>query len=570
MTKTKAILIATLLTLNISGVWACTNLLVTKGASVDGSTMITYSADSYALFGALYHYPATDYAPGSTLSIYEWDTGDFLGEIEQVSHTYSVVGNMNEHQVAISETTYGGREELVDTTGIMDYGSLMYIGLQRSKTAREAIKVITELVEKYGYYSSGESLSIADPNEVWVLELIGKGVGRKGAVWVAQRIPDGYVSAHANQARITHFESEQRKSNKSISSKNMKKLFEPEVETVYAHDVIDFARKQNYFSGKDSEFSFSDVYNPLDFGGLRFCEARVWSFFRVVDPSTERFLSYINGETKERMPLWVKPTQKISAQDMKNFMRNHYEGTPLDMTQGMGSGAYNSPFRPSPLTYKVDSVEYFHERPVGTQQTGFTFVAQMRNWLPDPIGGILWFGVDDATTNLYVPMYCGITEVPHSFSSDNGSLFEFSWSSAFWVNNWVGNMTYNRYSHMMPEVKKHQEKWETFFNEAVKNADKFAMTNDTIKMRQFLTDFSLAQAETALKAWTKLGQFLMVKYLDGVTKVETDGVFEQNDKKLPSKVLRPGYSEDVNRKTFVTPNPERFRMKSSEEMQQRK
>ena len=570
MTRKKAILIASLVILNISGLFACTNFLVTKGASIDSSTMITYSADSYALFGALYHYPAADYPEGSTLAVYEWDTGNFLGEIEQISHTYSVIGNMNEHQVSIGETTYTGREELIDTTGIMDYGSLIYIALQRAKNAREAIKVMTELVEKYGYFSSGESFSIADPNEVWILELIGKGTNNKGAVWVAQRIPDGYICAHANQARITTFPLEQKKSSKSISSKNIKKLFNPEVEVVYAHDVIEFARKQKYFSGKDSEFSFSDTYNPLDFGGLRFCEARVWAFFRAVDPSTEHFISYINGETKERMPLYVKPTHKISAQDMKNFMRNHYEGTPLDMTQGMGCGAFNSPFRASPLTYHVDSVEYFHERPVGTQQTGFTFVAQMRNWLPDPIGGILWFGVDDATTNLYIPIYCGITEVPNSLSINNGSLLDFSWTSAFWVNNWVGSMAYNRYSEIIPEIKTAQVKWETFFNTAVKNADQFAITNDTVKMRQFLTDFSLAQAETALKAWTKLGQYLMVKYLDGITKVEKNGIFEQNEQHIPSKVTRPGYSEEYNRKTFVTPDPERFRMKSSEEMQNRK
>jgi len=570
MTRKKAILIASLVILNISGLFACTNFLVTKGASVDSSTMITYSADSYALFGALYHYPAADYPEGSTLAVYEWDTGNFLGEIEQISHTYSVIGNMNEHQVSIGETTYTGREELIDTTGIMDYGSLIYIALQRAKNAREAIKVMTELVEKYGYFSSGESFSIADPNEVWILELIGKGTNNKGAVWVAQRIPDGYICAHANQARITTFPLEQKKNSKSISSKNIKKLFNPEVEVVYAHDVIEFARKQKYFSGKDSEFSFSDTYNPLDFGGLRFCEARVWAFFRAVDPSTEHFISYINGETKERMPLYVKPTHKISAQDMKNFMRNHYEGTPLDMTQGMGCGAFNSPFRASPLTYHVDSVEYFHERPVGTQQTGFTFVAQMRNWLPDPIGGILWFGVDDATTNLYIPIYCGITEVPNSLSIHNGSLLDFSWTSAFWVNNWVGSMAYNRYSEIIPEIKTAQVKWETFFNTAVKNADQFAITNDTVKMRQFLTDFSLAQAETALKAWTKLGQYLMVKYLDGITKVEKNGIFEQNEQHIPSKVTRPGYSEEYNRKTFVTPDPERFRMKSSEEMQNRK
>ena len=569
MTK-KIFLVFSLAIFNFALVHACTNLLVAKNASSDGSTMITYSADSYWLFGALYHYPAANYPNDTLLSVYEWDTGKYLGKIPQVAHTYSVIGNINEHQLAIGETTYGGREELIDTTGIIDYGSLIYITLQRAKTAREAIKTMTELVAKYGYSSEGESFSIADPNEVWILELIGKGSGNKGAVWVARRIPDDCISAHANQARITTFPLESRKSAKSISSKNIQKIFNPEVETVYAYDVIDFARSKGYFHGKNEEFSFSDTYNPLDFGGLRFCEARVWAFFSAIDTTLNHYISYINGETKERMPLWIKPSSKISAQDLKGFMRNHYEGTPLDMTKGFESGPYNTPFRPSPLTYKVDGIEYFHERPIGTQQTGFTFVAQMRNWLPNPVGGILWFGVDDATTNLYVPMYCGITSVPTSFAQDNGSLLEVSWTSAFWVNNWVASMVYNRFSHLMPEVKVAQNKWETFFNEAVKQADEFAITTDSVRMHKFLTDFSEAQANIAISEWKKLGEFLMVKYLDGVTKGEQNGTFEQNDKHIPNKVIRPGYPEDYNRKIFVTPHPERYRLKSNEEMEKRK
>ena len=390
--KLKQLFLLTFIAASITVSNACTNLLVAKGASVDGSTMITYSADSYWLYGALYHQPAATYPAGSMRKVYEWDTGKYLGEIPQVAQTYNVFGNMNEHQLSISETTFTGLKELIDTTGLIDYGSLIYITLQRAKTAREAIVVMTNLVKDYGYYSSGESFSIADPNEVWIMEMIGKGVGNKGAVWVAMRIPDDCVSAHANQARITTFPLQSKKNPKSISSKNISKIYNPEVEVVYAADVISFARTQGLYEGTDADFSFSDTYNPLDFGGLRFCEARVWTFFRQIDPSINRFYSYINGETRERMPLWVKPTHKLSARDLMRVMRDHYEGTELDMTVGAGSGPYNTVFRPSPLTYKVDGVEYYHERPIGTQQTGFTFIAQMRNWLPNPIGGILWFG----------------------------------------------------------------------------------------------------------------------------------------------------------------------------------
>ena len=546
--------------------WACTNFLVGKDATIDGSTMVTYSADSYSLFGALYHYPAATHTEGAMRPVYDWDTGKYLGEIPEAAQTYNVVGNMNEHQLTIGETTYGGREELVDTTGLIDYGSLIYITLQRAKNAREAIRTMTDLVAQYGYCSSGESFSVADPQEVWILEMIGKGVGNKGAVWVARRIPDDCISAHANQARITTFPLEGKKSPNSLCSKHIDRLQEPQIDVVYSDDVISFARKKGYFKGKDEEFSFSDTYNPLDYGGIRWCEARVWAFFNALNDSMAQYLDYINGESLRRMPLWVKPNQKITLETMRGRMRDHYEGTPLDMTMGAGSGPYATPFRPSPLTYEVDSVEYYHERPVATQQTGFTFVAQMRSWLPDAIGGILWFGVDDATGNLYVPMYCCLTKVPISFSEKNGSLLDFSWTSAFWVNNWVCNMAYTRYSDMIPEIKAEQKKWETYFETAAKQADSFAQSYDSTSMVQFLTDFSNAQAETAITAWKKLGERLMVKYLDGVTKPETNGVFDRDDYNNPKKIIRPGYNEDFNREEFVKPDPERFRVKSKDEL----
>ncbi len=544
----------------------CTNFLVGKNASTDGSTMVSYSADSYMLYGALYHYPAADYPAGSHLSVYEWDTGKYMGEIAQVAHTYNVVGNMNEHQLCIAETTFGGRPELVDTTAILDYGSLIYITLQRAKTAREAIAMMTDLVKRYGFASAGESFSIADPNEVWILEMVGKGVDlkknrkgelvnkNKGAVWVAVRIPDDCVSAHANQARITTID------------------FSDKANVLYADDVITFARKQGYFDGKDEEFSFSDTYNPLDFGGIRFCEARVWAFFRKIAPETDRFFSYINGEPVERMPLWVRPTEKISCDDLQNHMRDHYEGTALDMTVGMGAGCSYSPFRKSPLTWTVDSVEYFHERPIATQQTGFSFVAQMRSWLPAPLGGILWFGVDDATFSVYTPMYCGMTSVPRCFDLNNGSLLEFSWTSAFWIYNWVAQMVYPRYAELLPEVQKEQKLWAKRFAERVAQADHEAvqlLQTDREAAVDFLTEFSRTQAEESTLSRKALGEYLMVKYLDGITKVEKNNRFLQNDKCIPPTVVRPGYTDDYNRKV-VSEDAERFRYKSQEELKNRK
>ena len=533
----------------ISG-YSCTNFLAGKAATTDGSTLISYSADSYFLYGALYYYPAATYPAGTMLDIHDWDSGKYLGKIKQVEKTYAVVGNMNEHQLCIGETTYGGREELVDTTAIMDYGSLIYITLQRAKTAREAIKVMTDLVAEYGYYSEGESFSIGDPNEVWVMDMIGKGPGNKGAVWVAMRIPDDCVSAHANQSRITTF---------PYDDKN---------NCLYSEDVIVFAREKGYFKGKNKDFSFSDTYAPLDYTALRICEARVWSFFRKVNPEMDKYISYIKGETKERMPLWVKPTTKISAQNFKDYMRDMYEGTELDITKGVGAGPFGSKLRHSPLTFKVDGVDYVHERPIATQQTGFTFVAQMRSWLPDYIGGILWFGVDDAATSLYVPMYCGIHGVPECYNENNGNLLEYSPTSAFWTYNWVANFAYSKYSYMLPDIKKVQTHWENNFNSLVNVIDKVTINMTETEAREFLTSFSHLQAENSTAAWKKLGEYLLVKYMDGNIKKEANGKFMENEFHIPPGIIRAGYPEEFLRE-MVKQNPG-LRQKTEEELNNRK
>ena len=546
----KRIILILTLAFTIQGIFACTNFLVGKAATLDGSTLISYNADSYFLFGALYHYPAGSYAQGTMLDIHEWDTGKYLGKIKQVEKTYSVIGNMNEHQLSIAETTFGGRPELVDTTAVMDYGSLIYVTLQRAKTAREAIKVMTDLVAEYGYYSEGESFSIADPNEVWIMEMIGKGAHNKGAVWVAQRIPDDCVSAHANQARITTF---------PYDDKNV---------CLYSEDVIAFAREKGYFKGKNKDFSFSDTYAPLDYVALRACEARVWAFFRKFDPTIEKYISYIKGETAERMPLWIKPTIKLTAQKLKECMRDQYEGTEFDMTKGIAAGPFGSKLRCSPLTFKVDSVEYVHERPTATQQTGFTFVAQMRSWMPDYIGGILWFGVDDAATSLYLPMYCGINTVPECYRHDNGSLLKYSSTSAFWTYNMVANYAYSKYSYMFFDIKKVQTKWENDFNALVPAIDKVAVGMSEADARIFLTDFSVAQAENSTAAWKKLGEYLLVKYMDGNIKREKDGKFVQNDSKIPLNLIRAGYPEMFLRK-MIKENPG-LKTKSELEMNNRK
>ena len=496
MLKKSFLTLTALAFLAIAPASACTNFLVGKNATTDGSTFITYAADSYYLFGALYHYPAAVHPAGTMRDVYEWDTGKYLGKIKEAEQTFNVIGNMNEFQVSIGETTFGGREELVDTTGIIDYGSLMYIALQRSKTAREAIQTMTNLVAEYGYYSSGESFSIADPDEVWIMEMIGKGTGSKGAVWVALRVPDDCVSAHANQARIT-----------TIPFKDKKNC-------MYSKDVVSFAREKGYFTGKDSEFSFSDVYNPLDYSGLRICESRVWSFFRQVNPEMDKYISYVKGETKERMPLWIKPVNKLSKNDLTGFMRDMYEGTELDMTKGYAAGAFGTKLRHSPLTFKVDGVDYGHERPIATQQTGFSFVSQMRSWLPDYMGGIHWFGVDDAASNVYVPIYCSTNEVPLCFDEKNGSLLDYSPTSAFWTFNYVSNFAYGKYLPMMADVRKKQKELEAAFDQEQIKVESDALALTEPEARKFLTTYSMRVSENSTHEWKKLSEFLLVKFMD--------------------------------------------------------
>lgn len=538
------------LALTINSANACTNFLITKGASADGSTMISYAADSHVLFGELYYWEGGTHAEGEMLPIIEWDTQKPLGEIKQVKKTYTVVGNMNEHQVAIGETTYGGRGELGSQKGaIMDYGSLIYVTLQRAKTAREAIKTMAELVEKYGYYSSGESFSIADKNEVWIMEMIGKGEGEKGAVWVARMIPDGFISGHANQARITTFPLDGNKS--SISSENLDGIMNPGVTTAYHKDVISFARQKGFFDGKDKNFSFSDVYAPLNFGGARFCEARVWSMFRQVNDNMEQYEDYAAGHNLEnRMPLWIKPKNKISVKDMFSFMRDHFEGTSLDMTKDVGAGPYKVPYRWRPLSWEVDGEEYFNERAVATQQTGFSFVTQSRNWLPDPVGGLFWFGVDDAASSVYTPIYCGLQQVPETFAVGNGSMGEWSDDAAFWVFNQVSNFAYTRYSDIHPIIKEVQEKYENQNINYVNMVDKAAAElykENPEQVKDFITEFSVNTANNLVHDWKKLYQFLFMKFMDGNVKETKGREFLDNGYGV-LKLNQPGYGEEFYQK----------------------
>ena len=531
---------------------ACTNFLVTKGASVKGSTMITYAADSHQLYGELYYLPAKDYPQGTLVDVIEWDTRKYMGKISQVAHTYSVVGNMNEHQLAIGETTYGGIETLLDTTAIVDYGSLIYLTLQRAKNAREAIKVMSDLVSEYGYASEGESFSIADANEAWIFEIIGKGSNNRGAVWVARRIPDGYISGHANQARIQTFPlSTGKKNSIAITSKELNRVSDPLVECVYAYDVIDFARSKNLFKGKDAEFSFSDTYNPITFSGARFCEARVWSFFKSVNADMNQYFNYISGaDLSKRMPLWIKPDHKISDYDMMNFMRDHLEGTPLDMRKDIGAGPLGLPYRWRPLVWKIDTSKnalvYCNERTVATQQTGFVFVAECRNWLPDPVGGIFWFGVDDAATTVFTPMYCGITTIPECFKVGNGDMLTYSPTSAFWLFNQVANFCYTRYDMISADAQKVQKQLEINYISKTDSVDAEAVklsAKDVNLGREYLTNYSGAMAQNTFNKWKTLSEYLLVKYIDGNIKKEKDGKFERNRWGNPVMPSQPGYSE---------------------------
>ncbi len=508
---------------------ACTSLIATPGATADNSVMITYAADSHNLYGELYSSPAKDHPKGAMRKVHDWDTGKYLGEIPQVSHTYATIGNMNEHGLAISESTWGGREELVDTTGIIDYGSLIYITLERAKTAREAIGVMTSLVNDYGYASEGESFSIADGKEAWIMDLIGKGGKEKGAVWVARRIPDGMISGHANHPRIHKFP-----------------LNDPE--TLYSPDVIDFARKQGYYEGKDEDFDFSRTYAITDFGALRGCDARVWSFFNNHASGMDKYLPWIMNGEEEVMPLWVKPDSALTVRDMQWAMRDHFEETPFDMTEDVGAGPYKVPYRWRPMTFKVDDVEYTHERAIATQQTGFTFVAQLRDSVPEPMKGVLWFGVDDTNTCVYVPVYSCVTKVPHCYAHGNGDMLTLSWDAAFWVHNYVANQAYNRYSQMIPDIRRVQNGLEDSIAASVAATESQVRSlprKQQIKKLQALTDY---WANHSTREFKKLGDYLFVKYLDGNIKKETEpGVFLRTEEGQCAYPEFGGYSEEYFR-----------------------
>ena len=514
---------------------ACTNLLVGKNASADGSTIITYAADSHTLFGDLQYLPAADHAPGAMREIVDWDSGKRLGAIPEVAHTYAVVGNMNEHQVTIAESTWGGHEQLWDTSGksIIDYGSLMYIALQRSKTAREAIKCMTELVAKYGYASEGESFSIGDPNEIWIMDMIGKGPEELGAVWVAIRIPDDCIAGHANNPRIWKFDMKDKKN------------------VMYSKDVISFAKKKGLYSGKDADFAFAPVYQKFDAGALRGCDARVWSYFNRFHKGMDAYLPFIYGKTRadaDVMPLYVKPDRKVSVRDMQEMMRDHFEGTPFDMTVDPGATtAYGVPYRWRPMDFEVDGVKYSQERAIATQQTGWVFAAQMRSWLPDEVGGCFCFGVDDANTAVFVPMYCCITQVPESYRQGKADMYTLDWDCAFWVNNWVANQAYARYSQMIGDIRKVQGAIEDGFakQQSVIEAQATSLlTTDRDAAIRLLTNYSVNAGQDATARYKKLGEYLFVKYLDGNIKKEKDGKFERNEWGTPASPTFAGYNQE--------------------------
>ena len=544
---------------------ACTNILVTQGASVDGSALISYAADSHGLYGELYYAPAGVWKAGDMRQINEWDTGKYLGMIPQVARTYKRVGNMNEHQLIIAETTYGGRPELEDPNGVMDYGSLIYVALERAKTAREAIDIVVDLANTYGYYSSGESFSIADTKEVWVMDLIGKGPGNKGIVWVARRVPDGYICAHANQARISTFP-----------------LNDPE-NCIYAPDVISFAREKGYFNGEDKDFSFCDAYAPLDFSGMRACEARAWSAFNILCDGKFTFLDENGNEVtrdaydyidyamgydqSKRFPLFVKPARKISMKNVADAMRDHYEGTPMDMTQDIGAGGNALPYRWRPMGFEHEGQKYVNERAIATQQTGFWFVGQSRGWLPDTIGGVIWFGCDDAATSYLTPIYTNTEDVPESFRVGNGNMVTYSPTSAFWMTNRVANACYKAYDMMFPTVDAEIDAWENAMVEAVAAADQEALklynaaqekprkqvkrssskkiADPYAEVKAYLTDFSVSNAQKIFSKWVALEELLLVKFIDGNVKAQNeDGSFVTNEHtdRIPAKISQPGYT----------------------------
>lgn len=515
---------------------ACTNFIVGKGASINGSVICTYNADDYGMFIGLDHYPAGTHKMGEMRQVYDWDSKVYRGQIPEAPVTYNVIGNINEYQVTIGETTYGGREEMVDSTGILDYGSLIYIALQRSKTAREAIQIMTTLAETYGYNSGGETFTICDPNEAWIMEMMGKGPGSKGVVWVAQRIPDNAICAHANQSRIGKFNMKDRQN------------------VLYSKDVIKFARQKGWFKGKDADFSWKMVYAAPDFSGRRFCDARVWAFFNHFKSGFDRYLPWALGKdpNAEDMPLWVVPDRKLSIQDVQMAMRDHYEGTPLATdTLDFGGGIWQMPYRPTPLTFKVDGKSYFNERPTSTQQTGFSYVSEMRSWLPREIGGVLWFGNDDGNMIAYTPIYCGNTIQPECYNTPGADAVTFSLKNAFWVCNWVSNMVYPRYSQLFPELKAVRDSLEHSYFAQQQEVEAHAAilyANDKAAALKYLNDYSNLQAQRMLGRWNELAVYLIVKYNDMAVKPTKNGQFLCLPTGLGAKVKRPSYPASFAKK----------------------
>ena len=516
----------------VSEAEACSNFIVGKNASVDGSVMCSYSADDYGMFQYLCHYPAAKHAKGEMRKIYDWDTNKYHGEIPEAAETYNVIGNINEWQVTIGETTYGGREEMVDSTGIMDYGSLIYVALQRSKSAREAIKVMTTLANTYGYNSEGETFTICDPNEAWIMEMMGKGAGSKGAVWVALRIPDDAICAHANQSRIGKFNMKDKKN------------------VMYAKDVVSFARRKGWFQGKDADFSWKMAYAKPDFSGRRFCDARAWAMLNhFYDMSP--YLDWALGKNPDAqdMPLWVVPNKKVSVKDVENVMRDHYEGTPLSVADGsdIGGGIWEMPYRPTPLMYKVDGKQYFNERPVSTQQSGFVFVSQMRSWLPREIGGVFWFANDDANMAAFTPVYCSMTQRPECYNTPGVDAVHFSKKNAYWVCNMTSNMVYPRYSLMFPTLKEVRDSLDNSYFAAQAGVEKKAQelyAQNPQAAVKYLNDYSVEKAQQMLARWNQLFEFMVVKYNDMIIKpTDKNGNFEKTPYGLGARPARPGYPE---------------------------
>lgn len=539
-----AALAATLISFSSADALACTNMLVGKKASVNGATMISYNADSHTLYGELYFTPAADHAPGAMRKVIEWDTNKPLGEIPQPAHTYRVVGNVNEWQVTIAESTWGGRHRLSDKNGIIDYGSLIYIALERSKTAREAIDVMTSLVSEYGYYSSGETFSIGDPNEIWVMDLVGKGTGNTGAVWVAQRIPDDCISAHANQARIHKFPQAKKKLNKKMNR------YEVGDSCMFSADLIPFGRTLGY-EGSDADFDFAATFGDLDYSAFRGCDGRVWAFFNRYASGMERYFDFVDMvEGAEVLPLYVKPDRLLSHRDIQDALGDHFEGTPWDMTKDVGGGPFHSPYRWRPMHFEVDGVTYTHERAIGTQQTGFSFVAEMRGWLPREVGAKTWFAADDAATAIFMPIYNNILEAPLCLRVGNGDMLTFSWTSAFWMTNWVANQCYSRYEDMKVDVDRVRNKIMDRWDAETDSIDAQAVAllkNSTSDVTIFLNEYTARESNGATEAYKELGIYLLVKYLDGNIKQEKDGEFARTPYGMADRPQQPKYSEEFYR-----------------------